>query len=135
LALADWLRSWQVADVAMESTSDYWKAPFFRLEAEGFECVLLDAKQVKALPGRPKTDRVDCAWLARNFERGMVASCFVATEQFRRLRTLTRPEEVGRDGRSTSSTDRLHPATSGYIRLPHDPIPTTRTTAFGDLVR
>jgi transposase len=90
LALADWLRSWQVGHVAMESTSDYWKAPFFRLEAEGFQCELLDAKQVKALPGRPKTDRADAAWLARNYERGMVAPCFVATEQFRRLRTLTR---------------------------------------------
>jgi len=90
LALADWLRSWQVRDVAMESTSDYWKAPFFRLEAEGFDCVLLDAKQVKALPGRPKSDRVDAVWLARNFERGMVAACFVATEEFRRLRLLTR---------------------------------------------
>jgi transposase len=74
----------------MESTSDYWKAPFFRLEAEGFNCQLLDAKQIKALPGRPKTDRCDVVWIAKNFERGMVASCFVATEEFRRLRTLTR---------------------------------------------
>jgi transposase len=90
LALADWLRCWGVRHVAMESTSDYWKAPFFRLEAEGFECVLLDAKQVKHLPGRPKTDLLDSVWLARNYERGMVAACFVATEQFRRLRTLTR---------------------------------------------
>jgi transposase len=90
LALADWLRCQGVRHVAMESTSDYWKAPFFRLEAEGFDCQLLDAKQVKALPGRPKTDRADAVWIAKNFERGMVAACFVATEQFRRLRTLTR---------------------------------------------
>ena len=51
LALADWLRSWQVPAVVMEATSDYWKGPFYRLEAEGFECVLADAKQVKNLPG------------------------------------------------------------------------------------
>ena len=50
LALADWLRSWQVPAVVMESTGDYWKGPFYRLEAEGFECVLADAKQVKNLP-------------------------------------------------------------------------------------
>jgi transposase len=90
LALAAWLRSCQVTRVVMESTSDYWKSPFFRLEAEGFDCDLLDAKQVKALPGRPKTDRADCVWLAKVAERGMVASCFVPPEEIRRLRTLTR---------------------------------------------
>jgi hypothetical protein len=62
LALADWLRCWGVHHVAMESTSDYWKAPFFRLEAEGLHCDLLDAKQVKALPGRPKTGPMRCGW-------------------------------------------------------------------------
>jgi transposase len=56
LALADWLRCWQVPAAVMEATSDYWKGPFYRLEAEGFDCVLADAKQVKNLPGRPKRD-------------------------------------------------------------------------------
>ena len=36
LALADWLRCWQVPAVVMEATSD-WKGPFYRLEAEGLE--------------------------------------------------------------------------------------------------
>jgi len=89
LALAAWLRSCQVTRVVMEPTSDYWKSPFFRLEAEGFDCDLLDAKQVKALPGRPKTDRADCARLAKVAERGMVASCSVPPEEIRRLRTLS----------------------------------------------
>ena len=71
--------------MVMEATSDYWKAPFFRLEAEGFDCELLDAKQVKALPGRPKTDRADCIWLAKVAERGMVAACFVPPEEIRQL--------------------------------------------------
>jgi transposase len=59
LALADWLRCWQVPAVVMEATGDYWKPVFYRLEAEGFECVLADAKQVKNLPGRPKRDPSD----------------------------------------------------------------------------
>ena len=59
LALADWLRCWQVPAVVMEATGDYWKGPFYRLEAEGFECVLADARQVKNLPGRPKRDPAD----------------------------------------------------------------------------
>ena len=90
LALADWLRSWQVPAAVMEATGDYWKGPFYRLEAEGFECVLADAKQVKNLPGRPKRDPSDSRWLAACFERGAVTSCFVATPEFRVIRLHTR---------------------------------------------
>src|SRR4249919_4098813 len=90
LALADWLRCWQVPAVVMEATGDYWKPVFYRLEAEGFECVLADAKQVKHLPGRPKRDPADSKWLAACFERGAVTSCFVATPEFRVIRLHTR---------------------------------------------
>ena len=90
LALADWLRSWQVPAVVMEATGDYWKGPFYRLEAEGLECVLADAKQVRHLPGRPKHDPGDSRWLAACFERGAVTSCFVATPEFRIIRLHTR---------------------------------------------
>jgi transposase len=89
-ALADWLRCWQVPAVVMEATGDYWKGPFYRLEAEGFECVLADARQVKNLPGRPKRDPSDSRWLAQCFERGAVSSCFVATPEFRLIREHTR---------------------------------------------
>jgi transposase len=71
-------------------TLDYWKGPFYRLEAEGFDCVLADAKQVKHLPGRPKRDPADSKWLAACFERGAVTSCFVATLEFRVIRLHTR---------------------------------------------
>jgi transposase len=90
LALADWLRCWQVPAVVMEATGDYWKPVFYRLEAEGFECVLADARQVKHLPGRPKRDPSDSRWLAACFERGAVTSCFVATPEFRLIREHTR---------------------------------------------
>jgi transposase len=90
LALADWLRCWQVPAVVMQATSDYWKGPFYRLEAEGFECVLADARQVKNLPGRPKRDPADSRWLAACFERGAVTACFVATPEFRLIRLHTR---------------------------------------------
>jgi hypothetical protein len=55
-ALADWLRSWGVAKAGMEATGDYWKPVFFLLESRGLDCDLYNAAQVKALPGRPKTD-------------------------------------------------------------------------------
>ena len=90
LDLADWLRSWGVTKVGMEATSDYWKPVFFLLESRGFDCDLYNAAQVKALPGRPKTDRADSIWLAKITERGMIAASFVPPEPIRRLRTHTR---------------------------------------------
>jgi len=90
LALADWLRSWQVPAVAMEATGDYWKPVFYRLEAEGFEVVLADARQIKNLPGRPKRDPSDSRWVSQRFERGAISACFVATPEFRVIREHTR---------------------------------------------
>jgi transposase len=90
LALADWMRCWQVPALVMEATSDYWKPVLYRLEAEGFECVLADARQVKNLPGRPKRDPSDSSWLAQCFERGSVRPCFVADPEFRIIRLHTR---------------------------------------------
>jgi transposase len=89
-SLAGWLACWGVVKIGMEATGDYWKPVFFLLEARGFDCQLYNAGQVKALPGRPKTDRADSVWLARITERGSVASSFVPPEPIRALRTHTR---------------------------------------------
>jgi transposase len=109
LALADWLRCWQVPAVVMEATGDYWKPVFYRLEAEGFECVLADAKQVKNLPGRPKRDPSDSRWLAACFERGSVTPCFVATPEFRliRLHTRYRRDLTGEKTRDKNRAEKL----------------------------
>jgi len=90
LALADWLRCWQVTKVGMEATGDYWKPVYFLLEQAGFDCVLYHASQVKALPGRPETDKLDSVWLARITGRGSLPGSFVPPEDIRRLRTHTR---------------------------------------------
>jgi transposase len=90
LGLADWLRCQQVELVAMEATSDYWKPVFYLLEAEGFTCWLLNARHVKNVPGRPKTDRLDAVWLAKVVERGMCRPSLVHPKPIRRLRDLTR---------------------------------------------
>jgi transposase len=90
LELADWLRCEQVELVAMEATSDYWKPVFYLLEAEGFTCWLLNAKHVKNVPGRPKTDKIDAVWLAKVTERGMCSPSLVHPKPIRQLRDLTR---------------------------------------------
>jgi transposase len=109
LALADWLRCWQVPAVVMEATGDYWKPVFYRLEAEGLECVLADARQVKNLPGRPKRDPSDSAWLAACFERGSVRPCFVADPEFRviRLHTRYRKDLTGERTREKQRVEKL----------------------------
>jgi transposase len=90
LGLADWLRSWGVTRVVMESTSAYWKGVFYLLEAEGFDCWLVNAREVKHLPGRPKTDKADAVWLAKVAERGLCRPSLVHPRPIRQLRDLTR---------------------------------------------
>jgi transposase len=90
LVLADRLGELGVTRVVMEATSDYWKAPFYLLEAQGFEVWLVNAKDVKHLPGRPKTDRLDAVWLAKVAERQMLRPSFVPPPAIRRLRDVAR---------------------------------------------
>jgi transposase len=90
LVLADRLGELGVTRVVMEATSDYWKPVFYLLEAHGFEVWLVNAKDVKHLPGRPKTDRLDAVWLAKVAERQMLRPSFVPPPAIRRLRDLTR---------------------------------------------
>jgi len=61
LELADWLRSFEVRPVAMESTGVYWK-PVWNVLEEHFHMVLANAQHIKAVPGR-KTDMMDCQWI------------------------------------------------------------------------
>jgi transposase len=89
LALGDWLAGLGVTRVVMEATSDYWRAPFYLLE-DRFETWLVNAKDVKHLPGRPKTDRLDAVWLCKVAERQMLRPSFVPPPAIRALRDLTR---------------------------------------------
>lgn len=90
LGLADRLRALGVTRVVMEATSDYWKPVFYLLEAQGLDPWLVNAKDVKHLPGRPKTDRLDAVWLAKVAERQMLRPSFVPPPEIRLLRDLTR---------------------------------------------
>src|SRR4051794_29688792 len=89
LGLGDWLATLGVTRVVMEATSDYWRAPFYLLE-DRFQAWLVNAKDVKHLPGRPKTDRLDAVWLCKLAERQMLRPSFVPPPAIRELRDLTR---------------------------------------------
>ena len=90
LTMADRLRCLGVTRVVMEATSDYWKPAFYLLEAHGSGTWLVNARDVKHLPGRPKTDKLDAVWLAKVAERQMIRPSFVPPPQIRKLRDVTR---------------------------------------------
>jgi transposase len=90
LVMADRLRELGVTRVVMEATSDYWKGIFYLLEAHGFETWLVNARDVKHLPGRPKTDTLDAVWLCKLAERQMLRPSFVPPRPIRQLRDVTR---------------------------------------------
>ena len=86
--MRDWLVDAGVSIAAMESTSTYWKPPFYCLE-EVMEVWLLNAAHMKAVPGR-KSDVKDAEWIAQLLEHGLLAPSFVPPPEIRRLRMLTR---------------------------------------------
>src|SRR6266571_8850611 len=88
LTLADWLASYGVTLVGMESTGCYWKPVFYVLE-QRFECWLLNAQHLRNVPGR-KSDVIDSAWCCQLLEHGLVRPSFVPPPEIRRLRDLTR---------------------------------------------
>jgi transposase len=79
-----------IEKVTIESTSDYWRPFFYLLEAAGLAVQLVNARDVKNAPGRPKTDKLDAVWLAKLTERGMLRPSFVPPAEIRQLRDYTR---------------------------------------------
>ena len=76
-ALGDHLRCQGIEVVTIESTSDYWRIWHAVLEAAGLKVQLVNARAVKNVPGRAKTDKKDAVWLAKLTERGMLQPSFV----------------------------------------------------------
>ena len=90
LALGEDLVALGVERVVLESTSDYWRPFFYLLEAAGLSVWLVNARDVKQVTGRPKTDKLDAVWLAKLNERGMLRPSFVPPREIRVLRNYTR---------------------------------------------
>jgi transposase len=87
LALRDWLEAHEVEQVAMEATGVYWK-PVWAVLEDRFECVLVNARHVKQVPGR-KTDVRDAEWLCQLLEAGLLKPSLVPPKPVRTLRNLT----------------------------------------------
>jgi transposase len=87
--LARWLVKCEIETVAMESTGVYWVPVFEILESYGIEVYLVDARQLKQVPGR-KSDVNDCQWIQQLHSFGLLRRCFQADEEIRALRILVR---------------------------------------------
>ena len=88
--LAEHLVGQGIEKVTVESTSDYWRIWYYLLEAAGLEVQLVNARDVKNVPGRAKTDKLDAVWLAKLTEKGLLRPSFVPPAPIRRLRDYTR---------------------------------------------
>jgi transposase len=107
LTLRDWLAAHGVTQVTMEATGVYWKPVWAVLEDE-FECVLVNARHVKQVPGR-KTDVSDAAWICQLAEAGLLGASFVPPKPIRALRNLTRYRKTQIQERQREA-NRLHKA-------------------------
>ncbi len=87
--LRDWLRERAVEVVALEATSDYWRAVYYPLQDGGLNLMLVNPSHLRGIRGR-KTDPSDAAFLARAAASGMVMASFVPGRAVRELRELTR---------------------------------------------
>jgi len=107
--LANHLVTLGIERVVMEATSDYWKPVFYLLEAHGLQPWLVNARDVKHLPGRPKTDVLDAVWLCKVAERQMLRASFVPPHPIRQLRDLTRYriDVVGERGAEKNRVEKL----------------------------
>jgi transposase len=88
--LAQWLQQRKVESVAMESTGVYWIPLHEVLERHGLEAVLVNTRELAHVPGRKKTDRIDCKWVQRLHSCGLLRGSFRPAEQVCMWRTLVR---------------------------------------------
>ncbi len=87
--MADWLKACGIETVVMESTGVYWIPVFQVLEERGFEVKLVDARQLKRVPGR-KSDVSDCQWLQQLHTFGLLNGAFRPDNQVCVLRSYMR---------------------------------------------
>ena len=105
-ALAQWSLEIGPEVVVMESTGVYWKSPFAALEAVGIIAWVVNARHVKAVPGR-KTDMADAQWLATLARAGLLRASFIPPVDLRQLRLVARQRQK-LVGMCSAEKNRLH---------------------------
>src|SRR5664279_3218411 len=125
--MADRLMDLGVTRIVMEATSDYWKLPFYLLEAHGFDVWLVNARDVKNLPGRPKTDRLDAVWLCKVLPDGTYLSVLINPK----IRAAARRERIM--AAATDGQD-LDPQEAHLVRVVEYDVPDRTGNGTGELI-
>jgi transposase len=102
--LAAWLKRCGIETVALESTGIYWLSLYEVLEQHGLEVRVVNARHVKNVPGRTKTDVLDCQWIQKLHSFGLLNGSFRPDHQIRELRTYMRL----RDNLVVEGTQAIH---------------------------
>ena len=89
LEMADWLKDGGCEMAAMESTASYWKPLYNILESSGLNAMVVNARHMKAVPGR-KTDVRDAEWIADLLQHGLLQPSYIPDKEQRELRELVR---------------------------------------------
>jgi len=92
-ALADWLLACGVDSVALESTGVFWIPIYEVLEKRGLKVWLVDARQMKYVPGR-KSDVQDCQWLQKLMSLGLLRAAWRPGDEVCVVRAVVRQREV-----------------------------------------
>lgn len=92
-AITNWLKKCGIKTVAMESTGVYWIPLFEILETQGFEVLLANPRHLKNVPGRGKSDVIDCQWIQKLHSFGLLSGSFRPEQQICELRAYTRQRE------------------------------------------
>jgi transposase len=115
LLLADWLRSYNVKEIAIESTGVYWKCVYNVMEKD-FEITLANPKHMKNIPGK-KTDVKDSEWICTLLKHGLLKKSFIPPEEIRNLRDLTRLRKKTTQSKTTSYNRIIKQLESSNIKL------------------
>ena len=90
-SIVAWLKACKITTVALESTGVYWIPLYKKLEANSLQPYLVNARELKSIPGRnKKTDPYDCQWLRKLHTYGLLKKSFIPEEEIWHLRSVTR---------------------------------------------
>lgn len=101
-ALVQWLKDCRITSVAMEATGVYWIPLFQLLERQGFQVLLVNARQIKNVSGR-KSDVLDCQWIQRLHTYGLLGASFRPADPYCVVRSYLRYRDELVAARSTQT--------------------------------
>lgn len=91
--ISDWLKKCRITTVVMESTGVYWLPIFEVLKEDGFDVLLVNAKDAKNYSGK-KTDAADAEWLMLLHQHGLLRPCYQPDNITRKIRNLSRHRDA-----------------------------------------